>query len=97
MDSVKGDRLSMIIRSLQPKATYYFKIQARNSKGYGELFSFFILQYLGPLSPVAIYTPRNVNIRLVVNNGANVGKDLADSRRSGFVNEFHAQFGHILR
>lgn len=37
MDSVKGDRLSMVVRDLLPKATYYFKIQARNSKGYGNL------------------------------------------------------------
>uniref|UniRef100_A0A915DZZ9 Uncharacterized protein n=1 Tax=Ditylenchus dipsaci TaxID=166011 RepID=A0A915DZZ9_9BILA len=47
MDSVKGDRLSMLIKNLLPKATYYFKIQARNVKGYG------------PFSPVATYTPEN--------------------------------------
>jgi hypothetical protein len=35
MSSVKGDRLSILIRELQPSTTYHFKLQARNVKGYG--------------------------------------------------------------
>ncbi|RCN32607.1 fibronectin type III domain protein [Ancylostoma caninum] len=42
---VQGDRLSHEIRNLLPKTTYYFKIQARNEKGYG------------PLSPVQTFAP----------------------------------------
>jgi hypothetical protein len=42
---VKGDRLSMKIIGLVPKSSYYFKIQARNVKGYG------------PLSPVVTFVP----------------------------------------
>ncbi|XGW22586.1 hypothetical protein V3C99_005086 [Haemonchus contortus] len=34
---VHGDKLSHEIRNLLPKTTYYFKIQARNEKGYGPL------------------------------------------------------------
>lgn len=37
MDSVKGDRLSIMIRNLLPQTIYYFKVQARNVKGYGPL------------------------------------------------------------
>ena len=42
-DHIPGDRLSVIIDNLSPETTYYFKIQARNSKGYG------------PVSPTAIF------------------------------------------
>ncbi|KAK6730933.1 hypothetical protein RB195_007418 [Necator americanus] len=42
---VQGDRLSHEIRNLLPKTSYYFKIQARNEKGYG------------PLSPVQTFAP----------------------------------------
>ncbi|VDO63962.1 unnamed protein product [Heligmosomoides polygyrus] len=42
---VQGDRLSHEIRNLLPKTTYYFKIQARNEKGYG------------PLSPIQTLVP----------------------------------------
>ncbi|KAK6033887.1 fibronectin type III domain protein, partial [Cooperia oncophora] len=42
---VHGDKLSHEIRNLLPKTTYYFKIQARNEKGYG------------PLSPVQTLEP----------------------------------------
>ncbi|KAI6215854.1 hypothetical protein M3Y94_00434000 [Aphelenchoides besseyi] len=45
VDSVKGDRLSMKLFALMPKTTYYFKVQARNVKGYG------------PLSPVVTFAP----------------------------------------
>ncbi|XP_074661525.1 neogenin-like [Tubulanus polymorphus] len=43
VEGVLGDRLSTTIRDLKPDRTYYFKIQARNSKGYG------------PMSPVVAY------------------------------------------
>ncbi|WKX89973.1 hypothetical protein Q1695_009091 [Nippostrongylus brasiliensis] len=42
---VSGDKLSHEIRNLLPKTMYYFKIQARNEKGYG------------PLSPVQKFVP----------------------------------------
>uniref|UniRef100_A0A1I7ZQQ0 Down syndrome cell adhesion molecule-like protein Dscam2 n=1 Tax=Steinernema glaseri TaxID=37863 RepID=A0A1I7ZQQ0_9BILA len=45
VDSVKGDRLSIQVTKLVPKTAYYFKVQARNVKGYG------------PLSSVSSYTP----------------------------------------
>ena len=45
VEPVPGDKLTTVIRGLQPDTRYFFKIQARNSKGYG------------PLSPVFIYNP----------------------------------------
>uniref|UniRef100_A0A913HHW6 Neogenin n=1 Tax=Strongyloides stercoralis TaxID=6248 RepID=A0A913HHW6_STRER len=36
-DSVRGDKLSLEISNLLPLTTYYFKVQARNVKGYGPL------------------------------------------------------------
>uniref|UniRef100_A0A0N5BT57 Down syndrome cell adhesion molecule-like protein Dscam2 n=1 Tax=Strongyloides papillosus TaxID=174720 RepID=A0A0N5BT57_STREA len=36
-DSVKGDKLGLRIFNLKPYTTYYFKVQARNVKGYGPL------------------------------------------------------------
>uniref|UniRef100_A0A0K0FGC5 Netrin receptor DCC (inferred by orthology to a human protein) n=1 Tax=Strongyloides venezuelensis TaxID=75913 RepID=A0A0K0FGC5_STRVS len=36
-DSVKGDKLGLRIFNLKPFTTYYFKVQARNVKGYGPL------------------------------------------------------------
>ncbi|XP_056003789.1 neogenin-like isoform X3 [Ostrea edulis] len=44
---LEGDELSATIKRLTPSTTYYFKVQARNSKGYG------------PLSETVIYkTPK---------------------------------------
>lgn len=43
---VSGDRLSHQVSNLLPKANYFFKIQARNEKGFG------------PFSPVQGYTPQ---------------------------------------
>jgi len=43
VEGVIGDKTDTIIRQLDPNVKYYFKIQARNSKGYG------------PLSPVVMY------------------------------------------
>lgn len=45
LDGVKGDRLSLTLTNLLPRATYFFKVQARNIKGYG------------PLSPILQYVP----------------------------------------
>ncbi|TKR96940.1 hypothetical protein L596_010884 [Steinernema carpocapsae] len=44
VDSVKGDRLSIQVTKLIPSTTYYFKLQARNSKGYG------------PTTPISSYS-----------------------------------------
>jgi hypothetical protein len=44
LDGVQGDHLSNSITNLLPKTVYYFKIQARNSKGYGPFSP--VLQYL---------------------------------------------------
>ncbi|XP_026671554.1 neogenin isoform X4 [Ceratina calcarata] len=35
IEAVIGDKTEFIVKGLQPSTTYYFKIQARNSKGYG--------------------------------------------------------------
>lgn len=35
VEGVVGDKVDAIIKSLHPNTMYYFKIQARNSKGYG--------------------------------------------------------------
>lgn len=44
VEGVVGDKLTTVIRGLSPNTRYYFKIQARNSKGYG------------PPSPVVTFT-----------------------------------------
>ena len=47
VEGVLGERLTSSIKGLTPDTTYYFKVQARNSKGYG------------PISPTVIYkTPK---------------------------------------
>ena len=43
VEGVLGDKLSAGIRELTPDTTYYFKVQARNRKGYG------------PMSPTVIF------------------------------------------
>lgn len=45
LDGVKGDRLSISLTNLLPRTTYFFKVQARNAKGYG------------PFSPTLQYVP----------------------------------------
>ncbi|XP_031832745.1 neogenin protein frazzled isoform X7 [Nomia melanderi] len=35
IEAVIGDKTEFIVKGLKPNTTYYFKIQARNSKGYG--------------------------------------------------------------
>lgn len=37
VEGVVGDKMTTVIRGLTPNTTYYFKIQARNNKGYGPL------------------------------------------------------------
>ena len=39
VEGVIGERLSMTITDLTEHTTYYFKVQARNSKGYGPMSS----------------------------------------------------------
>ncbi|KAL1444292.1 hypothetical protein MTO96_007078 [Rhipicephalus appendiculatus] len=39
VEAVVGDRMSAVIKGLTTDTTYHFKIQARNSKGYGPLSS----------------------------------------------------------
>lgn len=34
-DHISGDKLSTVIKNLSPDTHYYFKIRARNSRGYG--------------------------------------------------------------
>ena len=47
VEGVMGQRLTTTIMGLTPETTYYFKVQARNSKGYG------------PMSPTVIFrTPK---------------------------------------
>ena len=49
VEGVLGEKLSMTITELTPDTTYFFKVQARNSKGYG------------PMSPTKIYkTPKSM-------------------------------------
>ena len=51
VEGVLGEKLSMTITDLTADTTYYFKVQARNSKGYG------------PMSPMTIYkTPKSMFI-----------------------------------
>ena len=47
VEGVIGDKTDTIIDQLEPSTKYYFKIQARNSKGYG------------PLSPVVAYRTKS--------------------------------------
>jgi neogenin len=35
LEPVSGDRLTTVVGKLKPDTAYYFKIQARNEKGYG--------------------------------------------------------------
>ncbi|CAD5206955.1 unnamed protein product [Bursaphelenchus okinawaensis] len=72
VDTVKGERLSMKVVGLTPNSVYYFKIQARNVKGYG------------PLSPVVTYTPGRVGYNTplgnnnVVRGGSGLGSVFGD-------------------
>lgn len=49
VEGVVGEKLTTTIKGLTPETTYYFKVQARNSKGYG------------PMSPTVIFrTPKGL-------------------------------------
>ncbi|KAM3720689.1 Netrin receptor [Dirofilaria immitis] len=52
LDGVKGDHLSIKLTNLLPRQTYFFKVQARNIKGYG------------PLSPILQFVPGAPSPRL---------------------------------
>ncbi|KAL4216343.1 putative aminophospholipid-translocase [Mactra antiquata] len=57
VEGVYGEKLSMTITDLTADTTYYFKVQARNNKGYG------------PMSPTKIYkTPKLSEIQSVNHN-----------------------------
>jgi len=60
VEGVVGDKTSTEIRSLDPDTKYYFKIQARNSKGYG------------PHSPVTVFRTRSSGGGLSAGNNAQV-------------------------
>ncbi|KAJ3649131.1 hypothetical protein Zmor_020890 [Zophobas morio] len=45
--ATKGDKHSAVLRDLKPSTEYYFKVQARNSKGYGP-FSNVVIFTTGP-------------------------------------------------
>lgn len=61
MESVKGDRLSLSIQGLLPKTTYYFKLQAKNLKGFGPFTS--ISSFLTPETfDIPSLTDQNKNI-----------------------------------
>ncbi len=51
LEGAQGDSLTATITGLLPKVVYYFKIQARNSKGYGPLSS--VVQFLPGSRPIA--------------------------------------------
>ncbi len=54
VEGVLGDKLSTTIRELTSETTYYFKVQARNSKGYG------------PMSPTVIFrTPASKSCNMI--------------------------------
>ena len=82
MDSVKGERTSIVIDNLLPRATYYFKIQARNIKGYG------------PLSPVATYIPVMDSNGAAHAPSANRAKN---SKHGGEVDDFYTRMGELVR
>lgn len=37
VQSIVGDKMTAVIRGLKPSTTYFLKIQAKNSKGYGPM------------------------------------------------------------
>lgn len=39
MEGVVGDKEEFIVKGLNPSTVYYFKMKARNSKGYGPFSS----------------------------------------------------------
>ena len=59
VEAVIGDMTDTILEQLEPSTKYYFKIQARNSKGYG------------PLSPVVMYRTKSAGAIRVSGSQAN--------------------------
>lgn len=39
VENVMGDKMTTAVKGLTPSTTYYFKVQARNSKGHGPMSS----------------------------------------------------------
>lgn len=62
LDGVKGDRLSIKLSNLLPRQTYFFKVQARNTKGYGPLSP--TLQYVPGAPPPRLFQVCNIAICL---------------------------------
>uniref|UniRef100_A0A158PQE6 Neogenin-like protein n=1 Tax=Brugia pahangi TaxID=6280 RepID=A0A158PQE6_BRUPA len=60
LDGVKGDHLSIKLTNLLPRQTYFFKVQARNIKGYGPLSP--TLQFVPGAPPPRLF--QNVDIDL---------------------------------
>jgi hypothetical protein len=64
METVEGDRLSFSVRGLLPEMTYYFKLQAKNLKGFG------------PFTPVTSFiTPETLVVPSLSNQNMNFSKD----------------------
>ncbi|KAF4526119.1 hypothetical protein B566_EDAN007613 [Ephemera danica] len=66
-EAVLGDRLTTALKGLTPDTTYYFRIQARNNKGYG------------PVSEIETFTTPARNGAYVSESGRDGRVGLADS------------------
>jgi len=65
MEGIKGDRLSLQIRGLLSKTTYYFKLQAKNSKGFG------------PFTPITSFlTPETLDISSISDQNNKFSEDV---------------------
>ncbi|CAG2109800.1 unnamed protein product [Medioppia subpectinata] len=64
VEGVIGDKMTTVLKGLLPDYTYYFKIQARNNKGYGPIsaeVSFKTLQALPDSQGSRYYDGRNIS------------------------------------
>ncbi|VDK69307.1 unnamed protein product, partial [Onchocerca ochengi] len=60
LDGVKGDHLSIKLTNLLPRQTYFFKVQARNIKGYGPLSP--ILQFVPGAPPPPLFQSTDIDL-----------------------------------
>ncbi|VDO39405.1 unnamed protein product [Onchocerca flexuosa] len=60
LDGVKGDHLSIKLTNLLPRQTYFFKVQARNIKGYGPLSP--ILQFVPGAPPPRLFQSTDIDL-----------------------------------
>ncbi|CAG9536052.1 unnamed protein product [Cercopithifilaria johnstoni] len=60
LDGVKGDHLSIKLTNLLPRQTYFFKVQARNIKGYGPLSP--TLQFVPGAPPPRLFQSIDTNL-----------------------------------